>query len=35
MKSGRYGAYVTAGGVNATIPAEFEKDTVTIAQAIA
>ncbi len=35
VKSGRYGAYVTAGGVNATIPAEFEKDTVTIAQAIA
>jgi DNA topoisomerase-1 len=35
VKSGRYGAYVTAGGVNATIPAELEKDTVTIAQAIA
>ncbi|MFK4666671.1 topoisomerase IA-like protein [Bradyrhizobium ottawaense] len=35
VKSGRYGAYVTAGGVNATIPAEFEKDTVTLAQAIA
>jgi len=35
VKSGRYGAYVTAGGVNATIPAEFEKDTVTLPQAIA
>ncbi|MEY9361423.1 DNA topoisomerase-1 [Bradyrhizobium yuanmingense] len=35
VKSGRYGAYVTAGGVNATIPAEFEKDTITLPQAIA
>ncbi len=35
MKGGRYGPYVTAGGVNATIPAEFEKDAVTLAQAIA
>jgi DNA topoisomerase-1 len=35
VKSGRYGAYVTAGGVNATIPAEFEKDAVTLPQAIA
>lgn len=35
VKSGRYGAYVSAGGVNATIPAEFEKDTVTLPQAIA
>ncbi|WP_407174931.1 type I DNA topoisomerase [Bradyrhizobium sp. STM 3562] len=35
VKSGRYGAYVTAGGVNATIPSEFEKDSVTLEQAIA
>lgn len=35
VKSGRYGAYVTAGGVNATMPAEFEKDTITLPQAIA
>jgi DNA topoisomerase-1 len=35
VKGGRYGPYVTAGGVNATIPAEFEKDAVTLAQAIA
>jgi len=35
VKSGRYGPYVTAGGVNATIPAEFEKDAITLAQAIA
>ncbi len=35
VKNGRYGAYVTAGGVNATIPSEFEKDSVTLEQAIA
>ena len=35
VKGGRYGPYVTAGGVNATIPGEFEKDAVTLAQAIA
>jgi DNA topoisomerase-1 len=35
VKSGRYGPYVTAGGVNATIPSEFEKDAITLAQAIA
>jgi DNA topoisomerase-1 len=35
LKNGRYGAYVTAGGVNATIPAEFEKDSLTLEQAIA
>jgi DNA topoisomerase-1 len=35
VKSGRYGPYVTAGGVNATIPAEFEKDAITLPQAIA
>jgi DNA topoisomerase-1 len=34
VKSGRYGAYVTAGGVNATIPSEFEKDAITLEQAI-
>jgi DNA topoisomerase I len=35
LKNGRYGAYVTAGGVNATIPSEFEKDSLTLEQAIA
>ena len=35
LKNGRYGAYVTAGGVNATIPGEMEKDQVTLEQAIA
>jgi len=35
VKNGRYGAYVTAGGVNATIPSEFDKDSITIEQAIA
>jgi DNA topoisomerase I len=35
VKSGRYGPYVTAGGVNATIPSEFEKDAITLPQAIA
>ena len=35
VKGGRYGAYVTAGGVNATIPSEFEKDAITLPQAIA
>jgi DNA topoisomerase-1 len=35
VKSGRYGAYVTAGGVNATIPSDKEKDTITLAEAIA
>jgi DNA topoisomerase-1 len=34
VKSGRYGAYVTAGGVNATIPSDKEKDTITLAEAI-
>ncbi|MGE5157963.1 MAG: type I DNA topoisomerase [Gemmatimonas sp.] len=33
VKNGRYGAYVTAGGVNATIPSEFEKDSITLDQA--
>src|SRR6201996_2654836 len=35
MKNGRYGAYVTAGGVNATIPGDKDKDTITLAEAIA
>jgi DNA topoisomerase I len=35
VKSGRYGAYVTAGGVNATVPSDKEKDTITLAEAIA
>ena len=35
MKTGRYGAYVTAGGVNATIPSDKDKDTITLAEAIA
>jgi DNA topoisomerase-1 len=34
-KSGRYGAYVTAGGVNATIPSDKTQDTVTLEEAIA
>lgn len=34
-KSGRYGAYVTAGGVNATIPNDKTQDTITLAEAIA
>jgi DNA topoisomerase-1 len=35
MKNGRYGAYVTSGGVNATIPSDKDKDTITLAEAIA
>src|SRR5947209_2483252 len=35
LKNGRYGAYVTAGGVNATIPSDKDKDAVTLADAIA
>src|SRR6516165_322019 len=35
VKSGRYGAYVTAGGINAAIPSDFEKDSLTLEQAIA
>ena len=34
-KNGRYGAYVSAGGVNATIPGEKTPDTITLAEAIA
>src|SRR6201994_4773567 len=35
VKNGRYGAYVTAGGVNATIPGDKDKDAITLAEAIA
>ncbi|MBR0752691.1 type I DNA topoisomerase [Bradyrhizobium jicamae] len=35
MKNGRYGHYVTAGGVNATIPSDKAPDEVTLAEAIA
>jgi DNA topoisomerase-1 len=35
VKSGRYGAYVTAGGINATIPSDKTQDTITLAEAIA
>jgi DNA topoisomerase-1 len=35
VKGGRYGAYVTAGGVNATIPSDKTPDTITLAEAIA
>jgi DNA topoisomerase-1 len=35
VKSGRYGAYVTAGGVNATIPSDKDKNAITLAEAIA
>jgi DNA topoisomerase-1 len=35
VKSGRYGAYVTANGINATIPSDKTPDTITLAEAIA
>ena len=35
LKNGRYGAYVAAGGVNATIPSDRTPDEVTLAEAIA
>jgi DNA topoisomerase I len=35
LKNGRYGAYVTAGGVNATIPSDIAPEAITLAQAIA
>ncbi|CAN5369156.1 type I DNA topoisomerase [soil metagenome] len=35
VKAGRYGAYVTAGGVNATIPSDKTQDTITLSEAIA
>jgi len=34
-KSGRYGAYVTAGGVNATIPSDKTQESITLEEAIA
>jgi DNA topoisomerase-1 len=34
VKGGRYGAYVTAGGVNATIPSDKTQDSITLAEAI-
>ncbi|HXO71133.1 MAG TPA: topoisomerase C-terminal repeat-containing protein, partial [Bradyrhizobium sp.] len=34
VKGGRYGAYVTAGGVNATIPSDKTQDTITLEEAI-
>ena len=33
VKNGRYGAYVTAGGVNATIPSDKTPDTITLPEA--
>jgi DNA topoisomerase-1 len=35
VKSGRYGVYVTAGGVNATIPSDKSQDSITLSEAIA
>src|ERR1700760_1799458 len=35
VKDGRYGAYVTAGGINATIPSDKDKDSITLPEAIA
>jgi DNA topoisomerase I len=35
VKNGRYGAYVTAGGVNATIPSDKTPETITLTEAIA
>lgn len=35
LKKGRYGAYVTIDGINATIPDSMEPDKLTIAEAIA
>ncbi|MDE2329451.1 MAG: topoisomerase DNA-binding C4 zinc finger domain-containing protein, partial [Bradyrhizobium sp.] len=35
VKNGRYGAYVTAGGVNATIPSDMTPDTIALPEAIA
>jgi DNA topoisomerase-1 len=34
VKGGRYGAYVTAGGVNATIPSDKTQETITLEEAI-
>jgi DNA topoisomerase-1 len=35
VKNGRYGAYVTSGGINATIPSDKTPDTITLPEAIA
>jgi DNA topoisomerase-1 len=35
VKSGRYGPYVTHGGVNATLPADKSPDTITLEEAVA
>jgi DNA topoisomerase-1 len=35
VKGGRYGAYVTAGGVNATIPSDKTEESITLPEAIA
>ena len=35
VKNGRYGAYVTAGGINATIQGDKTPDTIALAEAIA
>jgi DNA topoisomerase-1 len=35
VKNGRYGAYVTSGGVNATIPSDKTLDAITLEEAIA
>src|SRR5207248_3321323 len=35
VKNGRFGAYVTSGGVNATIPSDKTPETITLAEAIA
>jgi DNA topoisomerase-1 len=35
VKNGRYGAYVTAGGINATIPSDKTPDSMTLPEAIA
>src|ERR1700716_730505 len=35
VKGGRYGAYVTAGGVNATIPSDKTQETITLEEAVA
>jgi DNA topoisomerase-1 len=35
VKGGRYGAYVTSGGVNATIPSDKTQETITLEEAIA
>src|ERR1700749_1736036 len=34
VKNGRYGAYVPGGGVNATIPSDKDKDSITLPEAI-